>query len=323
MSDQTPEISHRGRTPPSAQDGVTIDVRERARVRPGPRARRGPRAHGPARLPPRRDRPLRPRPRHLRLGQPLEGDDRPAGRRGLRRRVGRRRHPRPGSPPAAPWGWVCDGRPHRRPHRDAHPRRPQLPRARRRGRLRGRPAARHRPRARPCSTSTACASPTSSRPTSTTTTSPAASPSRSAPVPSTSSTARTTCPSTAPPLADGQVVEVGGRMRVTALATPGHTFTHLSYALTDRAGDGLDRSVGVFSGGSLLYGATGRPDLLGPEHTHDLVRHQHASAHRLAELLPDDAGGLPDPRLRLLLLRHPVRRHARRPSAGRSRPTRS
>ena len=37
------------------------------------------------------------------------------------------------------------------------------------------------------------------------------------------------------PVADGQVVEVGGRMRVTALATPGHTFTHLSYALTDAA----------------------------------------------------------------------------------------
>ncbi|GAA1446688.1 MBL fold metallo-hydrolase [Mycobacterium cookii] len=94
------------------------------------------------------------------------------------------------------------------------------------------------------------------------------------------------------PVADGQVVEVGGRMRITALATPGHTFTHLSYALTDagsRDEDGLDRAVGVFSGGSLLFGATGRPDLLGPEHTHDLVHHQHASAHRLADLLPDEA----------------------------------
>jgi glyoxylase-like metal-dependent hydrolase (beta-lactamase superfamily II)/rhodanese-related sulfurtransferase len=90
------------------------------------------------------------------------------------------------------------------------------------------------------------------------------------------------------PLAEGQVVEVGGRMRVTALATPGHTFTHLSYALTEQQ-HGLDQSVGVFSGGSLLYGTTGRPDLLGPEHTHDLVRHQHASAHRLAKLLPDHA----------------------------------
>jgi hydroxyacylglutathione hydrolase len=94
------------------------------------------------------------------------------------------------------------------------------------------------------------------------------------------------------PVADGQVVEVGGRMRITALATPGHTFTHLSYALTDagqRDAEGLDRAIGVFSGGSLLFGATGRPDLLGPEHTHDLVRHQHASAHRLADLLPDRA----------------------------------
>ena len=44
----------------------------------------------------------------------------------------------------------------------------------------------------------------------------------------------------------------------------------------------------MFSGGSLLFGATGRPDLLGEEHTHALVRHQHASAHRLADLLPDE-----------------------------------
>ena len=98
------------------------------------------------------------------------------------------------------------------------------------------------------------------------------------------------------PLADGQVVEVGERMRVTALATPGHTFTHLSYALTERRDgldEGLDHSVGVFSGGSLLYGATGRPDLLGPEHSHDLARQQHASAHRMAELLPDDADVYP------------------------------
>ncbi|HSO65174.1 MAG TPA: rhodanese-like domain-containing protein, partial [Ornithinibacter sp.] len=90
------------------------------------------------------------------------------------------------------------------------------------------------------------------------------------------------------PVADGQVVEVGDRMRVTALATPGHTFTHLSYSLAD-----ADEPIAVFSGGSLLFGATGRPDLLGPKHTHDLVRHQHASAHRLADLLPDDAEVFP------------------------------
>ncbi|MDP3890662.1 rhodanese-like domain-containing protein [Nocardioides sp.] len=92
------------------------------------------------------------------------------------------------------------------------------------------------------------------------------------------------------PVSDGQEITVGDRMRVTALATPGHTYTHLSYALTDVT-DGS--AVGVFSGGSLLFGATGRPDLLGPDHTHDLVRHQHASAHRLADLLPDEAGVFP------------------------------
>ena len=41
------------------------------------------------------------------------------------------------------------------------------------------------------------------------------------------------------PMSDGEVVEVGDRMRVTALATPGHTFTHLSYALRD-LGDGSE-----------------------------------------------------------------------------------
>ncbi len=89
---------------------------------------------------------------------------------------------------------------------------------------------------------------------------------------------------------DGQVIAVGDRMRVTAVATPGHTFTHLSYALEDAAGD---ERVAVFSGGSLLFGATGRPDLLGEEHTHDLVRLQHASAHKLADVLPDDAEVFP------------------------------
>ena len=95
------------------------------------------------------------------------------------------------------------------------------------------------------------------------------------------------------PVRDGDVVEVGSRMRVTALATPGHTFTHLSYALADGGADGAPEPVAVFSGGSLLYGATGRPDLLGREHTHALVHAQHASAHRLAEVLPDDAAVYP------------------------------
>ena len=92
------------------------------------------------------------------------------------------------------------------------------------------------------------------------------------------------------PIRDGETVEVGDRLRVTALATPGHTFTHLSYSLT--TSDDAE-PIGVFSGGSLLFGATGRPDLLGDENTDQLVRHQHASSRKLAELLPDEAAVFP------------------------------
>jgi hydroxyacylglutathione hydrolase len=82
-------------------------------------------------------------------------------------------------------------------------------------------------------------------------------------------------------VSDGDVLEVSPSLRVRVLATPGHTFTHLSYALEHRG-----ETVGVFTGGSLLYGSTGRPDLLGPQHTHELAHHQHASVHRLVEQLP-------------------------------------
>jgi rhodanese-related sulfurtransferase len=88
------------------------------------------------------------------------------------------------------------------------------------------------------------------------------------------------------PVRDNETFDIGDRMRVTALATPGHTFTHLSYVLEDSLSG---ERVAVFSGGSLLYGATGRPDLLGAAHTHELVRAQHASAHRIADALPDTA----------------------------------
>lgn len=90
------------------------------------------------------------------------------------------------------------------------------------------------------------------------------------------------------PIRDGDLVEVSPTLTVRALATPGHTFTHLSYALV---ADG--KQVGVFTGGSLLFGSTGRPDLLGPDHTDALVRAQYRSAHRLAAELPDEAEVFP------------------------------
>ena len=85
------------------------------------------------------------------------------------------------------------------------------------------------------------------------------------------------------PVADGDVIEAGA-MRLRALATPGHTFTHLSYALEDGG-----TVIAVFTGGSLLYGSTGRTDLLGAEHQVELARAQYGSARRLARELPDDA----------------------------------
>lgn len=83
---------------------------------------------------------------------------------------------------------------------------------------------------------------------------------------------------------DGDTIEISPRIRLHVLATPGHTFSHLSYAL-EAAGS----VTGVFTGGSLLFGSTGRPDLLGPEHTRPLAHAQYASAHRLARELPETA----------------------------------
>ncbi|GAA2553899.1 MBL fold metallo-hydrolase [Pseudonocardia hydrocarbonoxydans] len=83
---------------------------------------------------------------------------------------------------------------------------------------------------------------------------------------------------------DGDVLEASPRLRLRVLATPGHTFHHLSYVL-----EGADGPQGVFTGGSLLYGTTGRTDLLGDEHAEALARAQHASAAAMADALPDGA----------------------------------
>ncbi|GAA3514997.1 MBL fold metallo-hydrolase [Actinocatenispora rupis] len=85
-------------------------------------------------------------------------------------------------------------------------------------------------------------------------------------------------------IADGDEVAISPRMRLSAVSTPGHTFHHLSYVLA-----GAEGPVGVFTGGSLLFGTTGRTDLLGDQHAETLARHQHDSVRRLADLLPDGA----------------------------------
>ena len=82
---------------------------------------------------------------------------------------------------------------------------------------------------------------------------------------------------------DGDVIDAGP-IQLEAVHTPGHTHHHVSYVLRDRTGS----TVGVFTGGSMLHGTTGRTDLLGPEHTDDLTHAQFHSVRRLANDLPDD-----------------------------------
>jgi len=90
------------------------------------------------------------------------------------------------------------------------------------------------------------------------------------------------------PAADGEVLEVGA-MRLQVLHTPGHTHHHVSYALADTAG----QVQAVFTGGSMLYGATGRTDLVGPADTTELTHAQYHSVRRLARELPAGAAVLP------------------------------
>jgi glyoxylase-like metal-dependent hydrolase (beta-lactamase superfamily II)/rhodanese-related sulfurtransferase len=90
------------------------------------------------------------------------------------------------------------------------------------------------------------------------------------------------------PVADGDTVTVDSGLDLRAVATPGHTPHHTSYVLQE---NGVP--VAAFTGGSLLIGTVGRPDLVEPRLTEQLARAQHASAHRLADELPDETSVLP------------------------------
>lgn len=90
------------------------------------------------------------------------------------------------------------------------------------------------------------------------------------------------------PVADGDRAHIEDDLVLRALATPGHTPHHTSYVL-EEAG----RAVAVFTGGSLLIGTVGRPDLVEPGLTGGLARAQYDSAHRLAAELPDETRVLP------------------------------
>ncbi|STZ46317.1 beta-lactamase domain-containing protein [Mycolicibacterium gilvum] len=88
-------------------------------------------------------------------------------------------------------------------------------------------------------------------------------------------------------VSDGDTVDAGP-VRLQVMHTPGHTHHHVSYVLRDAGGSG-DPVLGVFTGGSMLHGTTGRTDLLGDEHTQELSHAQFHSVRRLAAELPDTA----------------------------------
>jgi hydroxyacylglutathione hydrolase len=82
-------------------------------------------------------------------------------------------------------------------------------------------------------------------------------------------------------VSDGDLIDAGPIL-LQVMHTPGHTHHHVSYVLRETTG-GIR---GVFTGGSMLFGTTGRTDLLGKEHTEELTHAQYHSVRRIAGELP-------------------------------------
>ena len=87
------------------------------------------------------------------------------------------------------------------------------------------------------------------------------------------------------PLTDGDELRAGS-LRITVLATPGHTPDHVSFLVADLSR--TDEDWVLFSGGALLVGTAARPDLLGGP---DEARR---SAAVLFETIRDRIAPLPD-----------------------------
>ncbi len=81
---------------------------------------------------------------------------------------------------------------------------------------------------------------------------------------------------------DSEQVRLAPAMRLTALATPGHTPDHFAFVLEQNG-----RTVALFSGGSLMVGAVGRTDLCGRELAEPLAHQMFQSLRRFDDL-PDD-----------------------------------
>lgn len=90
------------------------------------------------------------------------------------------------------------------------------------------------------------------------------------------------------PMKEGDKIQVGNVV-VEALASPGHTYEHMSWLIREQNNG---REIALFSGGSLIVGSSGRTDLLGHHHHPILTEHQFKTLQRYKEL-PRDLPVLP------------------------------
>src|SRR5690606_6910162 len=86
------------------------------------------------------------------------------------------------------------------------------------------------------------------------------------------------------PVHDGDTLCLGGAV-LTARHTPGHTPEHMSWLAS--SAQAPHPPYGIFSGGSLLAGAAGRSDLLGPDEAQRMARAQYRTLRDVYLALPD------------------------------------
>jgi hydroxyacylglutathione hydrolase len=85
-------------------------------------------------------------------------------------------------------------------------------------------------------------------------------------------------------LNEGDLLSLGD-LSIGVIATPGHTPEHVAFGVYDGKSETPET---LFSGGSLIVGGTGRPDLLGHEHTIPLAHSLYNTIHKKIALLPDE-----------------------------------
>lgn len=88
-------------------------------------------------------------------------------------------------------------------------------------------------------------------------------------------------------ISDEQEVKAGN-LTIKAHHTPGHTPHHMSYQIS-----APDHAPVICTGGGLLYGTVGRPDLISEEMTKPLAEAQYDSAYKLRVAAPIEAQILP------------------------------